>query len=150
MQTLPTFVYLIPAVAFFSVGKTPAVIATVIFALAPMIRLTSLGIQEVPKDAVEAAVAHGASSWQTLVKVQLPLARRSLLLGINQTLVMSLSMVVVAALIGAGGLGYDVMTALRNIKGGEGMLAGAAIVLCALIPDRIIQSSLRKQDPTYN
>lgn len=150
MQTLPTFVYLIPAVAFFSVGKTPAVIATVIFALAPMIRLTSLGIQEVPKDAVEAAVAHGASSWQTLIKVQLPLARRSLLLGINQTLVMSLSMVVVAALIGAGGLGYDVMTALRNIKGGEGMLAGAAIVLCALIPDRIIQSSLRKQDHPHN
>jgi len=146
MQTLPTFVYLIPAVAFFSVGKTPAVIATVIFALAPMIRLTSLGIQEVPKDAIEAAVAHGASPWQTLIKVQLPLARRSLLLGINQTIVMSLSMVVVAALIGAGGLGYDVMTALRNIKGGEGMLAGAAIVLCALIPDRIIQSSLRKQD----
>lgn len=150
MQTLPTFVYLIPAVAFFSVGKTPAVIATVIFALAPMIRLTSLGIQEVPKDAVEAAVAHGASPWQTLIKVQLPLARRSLLLGINQTIVMSLSMVVVAALIGAGGLGYDVMTALRNIKGGEGMLAGAAIVLCALIPDRIIQSSLRKQDHLPN
>ncbi len=150
MQTLPTFVYLIPAVAFFSVGKTPAVIATVIFALAPMIRLTSLGIQEVPKDAVEAAVAHGASPWQTLIKVQLPLARRSLLLGINQTIVMSLSMVVVAALIGAGGLGYDVMTALRNINGGEGMLAGVAIVLCALIPDRIIQSSLRKQDHLHN
>ncbi|MDZ5436135.1 ATP-binding cassette domain-containing protein [Pseudomonas fluorescens] len=150
MQTLPTFVYLIPAVAFFSVGKTPAVIATVIFALAPIIRLTSLGLQEVPKDAVEAAVAHGASPWQTLVKVQLPLARRSLLLGINQTIVMSLSMVVVAALIGAGGLGYDVMTALRNIKGGEGMLAGVAIVLCALIPDRIIQSSLRKQDHLHN
>lgn len=150
MQTLPTFVYLIPAVAFFSVGKTPAVIATVIFALAPMIRLTSLGIQEVPKDAVEAAIAHGATPWQTLIKVQLPLARRSLLLGINQTLVMSLSMVVVAALIGAGGLGYDVMTALRNIKGGEGVLAGVAIVLCALIPDRIIQSSLRKQDHLHN
>jgi ABC-type proline/glycine betaine transport system permease subunit/ABC-type proline/glycine betaine transport system ATPase subunit len=150
MQTLPTFVYLIPAVAFFSVGKTPAVIATVIFALAPMIRLTSLGIQEVPKDAVEAAVAHGASPWQTLIKVQLPLARRSLLLGINQTIVMSLSMVVVAALIGAGGLGYDVMSALRNIKGGEGVLAGVAIVLCALIPDRIIQSSLRKQDHLYH
>lgn len=147
MQTLPTFVYLIPAVAFFSVGKTPAVIATVVFALAPMIRLTSLGIQEVPKQTVEAALAHGASPLQALLKVELPLARRSLLLGINQTIVMSLSMVVVAALIGAGGLGYDVMTALRNIKGGEGVLAGVAIVLCALIPDRIIQSSLRQQDP---
>ena len=146
MQTLPTFVYLIPAVAFFSVGKTPAVIATVIFALAPMIRLTALGIHEVPENTVEAAVAHGASPWQTLTKVELPLASGSLLLGINQTIVMSLSMVVVAALIGAGGLGYDVMTALRNIKGGEGMLAGAAIVFCALIPDRIIQSALRKRD----
>lgn len=149
MQTLPTFVYLIPAVAFFSVGKTPAVIATVVFALAPMIRLTSLGIQEVPKETVEAALAHGASPWQALLKVELPLARRSLLLGINQTIVMSLSMVVVAALIGAGGLGYDVMTALRNIKGGEGVLAGVAIVLCALIPDRIIQSSLRQQAPLH-
>lgn len=144
MQTLPTFVYLIPAVAFFSIGKTPAVIATVIFALAPMIRLTALGIREVPKAAVEAAVAHGATPWQTLTRVELPLASGSLLLGINQTIVMSLSMVVVAALIGAGGLGYDVMTALRNIKGGEGVLAGIAIVFCALVPDRIIQASLRK------
>ena len=145
MQTLPTFVYLIPAVAFFSVGKTPAVIATVIFALAPMIRLTALGIREVPKAAVEAAVAHGATPWQTLTRVELPLASGSLLLGVNQTIVMSLSMVVVAALIGAGGLGYDVMTALRNIKGGEGVLAGIAIVFCALVPDRIIQASLRKR-----
>lgn len=145
MQTLPTFVYLIPAVAFFSIGKTPAVLATVVFSLAPMIRLTALGLQEVPKDAIEAATAHGATPWQVLSKVQLPLARRSLLLGINQTIVMSLSMVVVAALIGAGGLGYDVMAALRNIKGGEGVLAGIAIVLCALIPDRIIQSKLHKQ-----
>ncbi|MEQ5318133.1 ATP-binding cassette domain-containing protein [Providencia vermicola] len=145
MQTLPTFVYLIPAVAFFSIGKTPAVIATVVFSLAPMIRLTALGLQEVPKESVEAAIAHGANPWQVLTKVQLPLARHSLLLGINQTIVMSLSMVVVAALIGAGGLGYDVMAALRNIKGGEGVLAGIAIVLCALIPDRIIQSKLHKQ-----
>ena len=145
MQTLPTFVYLIPAVAFFSVGKTPAVIATVIFALAPMIRLTTLGIQGVPKAAVEAAVAHGATAWQTLTQVELPLATRSLLLGVNQTIVMSLSMVVVAALIGAGGLGYDVMTALRNINGGQGLLAGIAIVFCALVPDRIIQATLNKQ-----
>ncbi len=150
MQTLPTFVYLIPAVAFFSVGKTPAVIATLIFALAPMIRLTALGIQEVPRTAVEAALAHGATPWQILTKVELPLAAGSLLLGINQTLVMSLSMVVVAALIGAGGLGYDVMTALRNIKGGEGMLAGAAIVFCALIPDRIIQATLRQRDRAFH
>jgi ABC-type proline/glycine betaine transport system permease subunit/ABC-type proline/glycine betaine transport system ATPase subunit len=150
MQTLPTFVYLIPAVAFFSVGKTPAVIATVIFALPPMIRLTALGIREVPKASIEAAVAHGATPWQTLTKVELPLASGSLLLGINQTIVMSLSMVVVAALIGADGLGYDVMTALRNIRGGEGMLAGFAIVFCALIPDRIIQSTLKKRHKLSN
>jgi glycine betaine/proline transport system ATP-binding protein len=145
MQTLPSFVYLIPAVAFFSVGKTPAVIATVVFALAPVIRLTVLGIHEVPKAAVEAAEAHGATWWQTLTKVELPLARGSLLLGVNQTIVMSLSMVVVAALIGADGLGYDVMTALRNVKSGDGVLAGIAIVLCAVIPDRILQSALRRR-----
>jgi glycine betaine/proline transport system ATP-binding protein len=150
MQTLPTFVYLIPAVAFFSVGKTPAVIATVIFALPPMIRLTALGISEVPKASVEAAVAHGATFWQTLTKVELPLASGSLLLGVNQTIVMSLSMVVVAALIGADGLGYDVMTALRNVRGGEGMLAGFAIVFCALIPDRIIQSALKRRHKLFN
>ena len=145
MQTLPSFVYLIPAVAFFSVGKTPAVIATVVFALAPVIRLTVLGIHEVPKAAVEATEAHGATWWQTLTKVELPLARGSLLLGVNQTIVMSLSMVVVAALIGADGLGYDVMTALRNVKSGDGVLAGIAIVLCAVIPDRILQSALKRQ-----
>jgi glycine betaine/proline transport system ATP-binding protein len=145
MQTLPSFVYLIPAVAFFSVGKTPAVIATVVFALAPVIRLTILGIHEVPRAAVEAAEAHGATRWQTLIKVELPLARESLLVGVNQTIVMSLSMVVVAALIGADGLGYDVMTALRNIKSGDGVLAGIAIVLCAVIPDRILQSALKRR-----
>jgi ABC-type proline/glycine betaine transport system permease subunit len=145
LQTLPSFVYLIPAVAFFSVGKTPAVIATVIFALAPVIRLTVLGIQEVPKAAVEAAEAHGATRWQTLTWVELPLARESLLLGVNQTIVMSLSMVVVAALIGADGLGYDVMTALRNVRSGDGVLAGIAIVLCAVIPDRILQAALKRR-----
>ena len=144
MQTLPSFVYLIPAVAFFSVGKTPAVVATIVFALPPMVRLTTLGILEVPKPAVEAAYAHGATPWQVLRKVELPLAIRALLLGINQTIVMSLSMVVVSALIGAGGLGYDVVTALRNIQGGAGFLAGIAIVACALVPDRIIQGALQR------
>ncbi|SCM76084.1 ABC transporter, quaternary amine uptake transporter (QAT) family, ATPase/permease fusion protein [uncultured Pleomorphomonas sp.] len=144
MQTLPSFVYLIPAVAFFSVGKTPAVVATIVFSLPPMIRLTALGITEVPRSAVEAAVAHGATPLQTLIKVELPLAARSLLLGVNQTIVMSLSMVVIAAMIGAGGLGYDVVTALRNIQSGAGLLAGLAIVFCALVPDRIIQGAMRR------
>ncbi|GHU26417.1 hypothetical protein AGMMS50256_03580 [Betaproteobacteria bacterium] len=145
MQTLPSFVYLIPAVAFFSVGKTPAVVATIIFAIPPMIRLTALGIQEVPRSTVEAAYAHGASAWQVLTKVELPLAMPTLMLGVNQTIVLSLSMVVVSALIGAGGLGYDVVTALRNIQGGAGFLAGLAIVFCALVPDRILQRALRKK-----
>lgn len=144
MQTLPSFVYLIPAVAFFSVGKTPAVVATVVFAMPPMIRLTSLGIREVSATTIEAAYAHGATSWQVLTKVELPLALPSLMLGINQVIVMSLSMVVVSALIGAGGLGYDVVTALRNIQGGAGFLAGLAIVFCALVPDRIIQKTMQK------
>ncbi|MFT4182452.1 MAG: ABC transporter permease subunit, partial [Rhizobium sp.] len=144
MQTLPSFVYLIPAVAFFSVGKTPALVATVVFATPPMIRLTALGIREVSHTAVEAAYAHGANAWQVLTKVELPLALPSLMLGVNQAIVMSLSMVVVSALIGAGGLGYDVVTALRNIQGGAGFLAGLAIVFCALVPDRIIQRAMRK------
>ncbi|WP_448950667.1 ATP-binding cassette domain-containing protein [Labrys neptuniae] len=146
MQTLPSFVYLIPAVAFFSVGKTPAVIATVIFAIPPMIRLTTLGLQQVPGSAVEAAYAHGANAWQVLTKVELPLATPSILLGVNQAIVMSLSMVVVSALIGAGGLGYDVVTALRNIQGGAGFLAGIAIVFCAIVPDRIIQGAMQRRD----
>lgn len=145
MQTLPSFVYLIPAVAFFSVGKTPAVVATVVFAIPPMIRLTALGIREVPRSTVEAAYAHGATPFQVLTKIELPLAAPSLLLGVNQTIVMSLSMVVVSALIGAGGLGYDVVTALRNIQGGAGILAGLAIVFCALVPDRIIQGAMQKK-----
>jgi ABC-type proline/glycine betaine transport system permease subunit len=149
MQTLPTFVYLIPAVAFFSVGRTPAVIATVIFALSPMIRLTALGISTVPQSVVEAARAHGASAWQTLTKVELPLAANSVLLGINQTIMMSLSMVVIAAMIGAGGLGYDIMSALRNVQGGAGVLAGLAIVVCALVPDRIIQVAARRRERLY-
>lgn len=147
MQTLPSFVYLIPAVAFFSVGKTPAVVATVVFAIPPMIRLTSLGIREVSTTTIEAAYAHGATSWQVLTKVELPLALPSLMLGINQVIVMSLSMVVVSALIGAGGLGYDVVTALRNIQGGAGFLAGLAIVFCAFVPDRIIQKTMQKNRP---
>ena len=139
MQTMPSFVYLIPAVAFFSIGKPPGVFATVIFAMPPMIRLTALGIQQVPSDVKEAALAFGASPRQLLVKVELPLAVPSLMAGANQTIMMSLSMIIVASMIGAGGLGYDVLVALRHLNTGEGFLAGTAIVFCAMILDRIIQ-----------
>lgn len=143
MQTLPTFVYLIPAIAFFSVGKTPGVLATVIFALPPMIRLTALGIRQVPAHIVEAATAYGARPAQILFKVELPLAKASIMTGVNQTIMMSLSMVVIAALIGAGGLGEDVTRALQFLQKGQGMLAGLAIVLCAMVIDRVLQGSHR-------
>ena len=141
MQTMPAFVYLIPAVAFFSIGKPPGVLATVIFAMPPMIRLTTLGIQQVPAEVKEAAIAFGATPRQLLYKVEYPLAIPSIMTGINQTIMMSLSMVVVAALIGAGGLGYDVIRSLRHLETGKGVLAGIAVVLCAMVLDRIIQGA---------
>lgn len=139
MQTLPTFVYLIPAVAFFSIGKPPGVIATVIFALPSIVRLTALGIEQVPAVVREAADAFGARPLQKLLKVELPLALPSIRLGINQTIMMSLSMVVVAAMIGAGGLGLDVIRSLQHLKTGQGFLAGLAIVLCAMALDRMVR-----------
>ena len=139
MQTLPTFVYLIPAVAFFSIGKPPGVIATVIFALPSIVRLTTLGIKQVPAHVREAADAFGATPTQLLLKVELPLAIPSIRLGINQTIMMSLSMVVVAAMIGAGGLGLEVIHSLQHLKTGQGMLAGIAIVVCAMALDRMVE-----------
>ncbi|MFT6914346.1 MAG: glycine betaine/proline transport system permease protein [Motiliproteus sp.] len=144
MQTMPSFVYLIPAIAFFSVGKPPAVIATVVFAMPPMIRLTTLGIQQVSPSVIEAMLAFGASPRQILLKAQLPLAIPSIMAGINQSIMMSLSMVVVAALIGAGGLGYDVLFSLQHLEAGKGLLAGLAIVFCAMILDRIIQGRQKR------
>ncbi|HXH04226.1 MAG TPA: proline/glycine betaine ABC transporter permease [Candidatus Competibacteraceae bacterium] len=144
MQTMPSFVYLIPAIAFFSVGKPPAVLATVIFALPPMIRLTALGIMQVPEEVREAMLAFGASPRQLLFKAELPLAIPSIMTGVNQSIMMSLSMVVVAALIGAGGLGYDVLFSLQHVETGKGMLAGIAIVLCAMMLDRIVQGKASK------
>lgn len=139
MQTLPTFVYLIPAVAFFSIGKPPGVIATVIFALPPIVRLTALGIRQVPAHVREAGEAFGATPAQQLFKIELPLAVPSIRLGINQTIMMCLSMVVVAAMIGAGGLGLDVIRSLQMLKTGQGFLAGMAIVLCAMMLDRMVR-----------
>ena len=141
MQTIPSFVYLIPAVAFFSIGKPPGILATIVFAMPPLIRLTALGIMQVPGSVREAAVAFGASPRQLLWKVEIPLALPSIMTGINQSIMMSLSMVVVAALIGAGGLGYDVLFALQHVETGNGILAGVAIALLAMVLDRIVQGS---------
>ena len=141
MQTIPSFVYLIPAVAFFSIGKPPGILATIVFAMPPLIRLTALGIMQVPPSVREAAVAFGASPRQLLFKVEIPLAVPSIMTGINQSIMMSLSMVVVAALIGAGGLGYDVLFALQHVEIGNGILVGVAIALLAMVLDRIVQGS---------
>lgn len=137
MQTLPSFVYLLPAVAFFSLGRPPALVATVIFAIPPLIRLTALGIAQTPEYVKEAMYAHGATPLQTLFKAELPLAIPSIKAGVNQTIMLGVSMVVIASLIGGGGLGYNVLFALQNVMIGEGILAGVAIVFIAIIFDRL-------------
>lgn len=141
MQTIPSFVYLLPAIAFFSIGKPPGILATVIFAMPPMVRLTALGIRHVPENTKEAALAFGAHPRQLLTKVELPLALPSIMAGINQVVMMSLSMVVVAALIGAGGMGYIVTEALENTETGRGILAGVGIALLAMMIDRVVQKA---------
>lgn len=141
MQTIPSFVYLLPAIAFFSIGKPPGILATVIFAMPPMVRLTALGIRQVPASTREAALAFGASPKHLLTKVELPLALPSIMAGINQVVMMSLSMVVVAALIGAGGMGYVVTEALENTETGRGILAGIGIALLAMMIDRVVQKT---------
>jgi glycine betaine/proline transport system permease protein len=137
MQTMPAFVYLIPVLLFFGVGRVPAVVATVIYALPPAIRFTASGIRQVPAAAVEAADVFGSTSYQKLMKVQLPLALPAVLAGVNQTIMMALSMVVIAALVGAGGLGRDVLVALQRLNVGQALEAGLAIVLLAVLLDRI-------------
>jgi glycine betaine/proline transport system permease protein len=145
MQTMPAFVYLIPVIAFFGTGKPPGIIATLIFGMPPVIRLTTLGLNGVPEDIKEAARAFGATEWQVLCGVELPLARSSILAGINQTILMCLSMVVIASLIGAQGLGSVVLQSLQYAAKGQGLLAGIAILLCAMVIDRIVQGSFRGQ-----
>ena len=137
MQTMPTFVYLIPAIFFFGIGDPPAVAATVIYALPPAVRLTNLGIRQVSAETVEAARAFGSTTAQTLLKVQFPLAMPSIMLGINQTVMMGLAMVVIATFIGAGGLGYEVWGALRRIKVGWALEGGLCIVFMAILFDRL-------------
>lgn len=136
MQTMPAFVYLIPVLLFFGIGRVPAVIATVIYALPPAIRLTAAGIRQVPSETVEAAVSFGSTDRQKLTKVQLPLAMPSILAGVNQTIMMALGIVVIAALVGAGGLGREVLNGLQRLQVGQAFEAGLAIVFLAVLLDR--------------
>lgn len=146
MQTTPSFVYLVPIVMLFSVGNVAGVLATIIFAMPPIIRLTSLGIRQVHPELVEAALAFGATRWQVLVKVQIPLALPTILAGLNQTIMMALAMVVIAALIGAGGLGSPVVLGLNTLDIGLAVIAGLSIVLLAMVLDRVTQSMAGKNN----
>ena len=140
MQTMPGFVYLIPAVAFFGIGVVPGVFASVIFALPPTVRFTNLGIRQVPKHLIEAADSYGSTFTQKLLKVELPLSRATIMAGINQTVLLSLSMVVIASMIGAPGLGREVLSALQRAQIGNGFVAGISLVIFAIIVDRLTQS----------
>lgn len=144
MQTMPGFVYLIPAVAFFGIGVVPGVFASIIFSLPPTVRFTNLGIRQVPKELVEAADSYGSTGWQKLFKLELPLAKSTIMAGINQTVLLSLSMVVIASMIGAPGLGRDVLTALQRAQVGNGFVAGLSLVIFAIIIDRLTQSLNKK------
>ena len=140
MQTVPATVYLIPIVLIFGIGPAPAAIATVIYALPPMVRLTALGVQQVPKSAIEAAQMFGATRRQVLAKVQLPLAVPSIITGINQTVMMALGIVVIATLVGAGGLGQEINQSVRRLESGRGLIVGLAVVAVALVLDRVSMS----------
>ncbi len=140
MQTMPSFVYLIPAVIFFGLGSVPGIIATVVFAMPPALRLTNLGIRQVPRELIEVADAFGSTPRQKLLKVQIPVALPTIMAGVNQCIMLALSMTVIASMIGAGGLGYQVLVGIQRVDIGMGFEAGLAIVILAIILDRITQS----------
>lgn len=144
MQTMPAFVYLIPAVSFFGIGMAPGVISSVIFAMPPAVRMTNLGIKEVPNDLVEAADSFGSTSKQKLFELELPMAKPSIMAGVNQTLMLTLSMVVVASMIGAPGLGNVIYTSVSRNDVGVGFASGIAIVILAVILDRLTQALSKK------
>ncbi|HTO18887.1 MAG TPA: proline/glycine betaine ABC transporter permease [Pseudomonas sp.] len=140
MQTMPAFVYLIPAAMLFGLGRVPGILATVIFAMPPAVRLTNLGIRQVNRELVEAGQAFGCNRRQLLFKVQLPNALPSIMAGVNQTIMMALSMVIIASMVGAGGLGNDVLASIQRLDIGLGFESGMAVVLLAIILDRITES----------
>jgi len=140
MQTLPAFVYLIPVLMLFGLGKVPAVFATLIYALPPLVRLTELGLSQIDPSLLQAAHGLGATRWQRLRRIALPLALPSIMAGLNQSVMMALSMVVVASMIGARGLGEDVLAGIQTLNVGQGVEAGLAIVALAMVIDRISQA----------
>jgi len=140
MQTMPAFVYLIPAAMLFGLGRVPGILSTVIFAMPPAVRLTSLGIKHVNREIVEAGQAFGCTPWQLLYKVQFPNALPSIMTGVNQTIMMALSMVIIASMVGAGGLGNDVLASIQRLDIGLGFESGLSVVLLAIILDRITES----------
>lgn len=140
MQTMPAFVYLIPAVMFFGIGLVPGVVATFVFAIPPLVRLVNLGIRQVPTDLVEAAEAFGSTRWQKLTKVQMPVALPTIMAGVNQSIMLNLSMVVIAGMIGARGLGAEVLRGIQRIQVGQGFEAGLAVVILAIVLDRLTAS----------
>lgn len=145
MQTMPPFVYLVPFVVVLSIGNPPALVATIIFAMPPAVRLTMLGIEQVPAETVEAAQAFGSTPWQTLFKVELPLALPTIMAGVNQVIMLSLSMVVIAALAGADGLGQPVVTGLSSLDVGQALIGGLGIVVIAIILDRTTRTLARRE-----
>ena len=146
MQTMPSFVYLIPAVMLIGIGNVPAVIATTIYAVPPVIRLTSHGIQQVDVEVVEAAKSFGATKWQALFKVQIPQALPTIMAGVNQTIMMAIAMVVTCSMIGAKGLGNEVLIGINRLEPGRGIVAGTAIVIVAIVFDRLTQGLVKKKD----
>ncbi len=150
MQTMPAFVYLVPGIMLFGIGNVPAIFATVIYAIPPAIRLTNLGIRQVTPEILEAAESFGTTRRQLLLKVQIPMAIPTIMAGVNQTIMMALAMVVVASLVGAGGLGEDVLRALSRFKPGEAVLGGLSIVALAIIVDRITQAWAKDRQDSLN
>ncbi|HZJ99066.1 MAG TPA: ABC transporter permease subunit [Tissierellaceae bacterium] len=139
MQTMPVFVYLIPALLFFGLGKPPAVIATTIYAIVPVIRLTSHGIRQIDKEVIEASISFGSTWLQSLIKVQIPQALPTIMTGVNQTIMMAMAMVVTTSMIGATGLGMEVLISVNRIEIGRGLISGTAVVIIAVILDRLTQ-----------
>lgn len=143
MQTMPVFVYLIPALLFFGLGKAPAVIATTIYAIVPTIRLTNHGIRQIDEEVVEASLAFGSTKFQSLVKVEIPQALPTIMQGVNQTLMMAMAMVVTTSMIGATGLGMEVLISVNRVEIGRGLVSGIAVVIIAVVIDRLTQGLVK-------